>query len=150
MSFTCHPIIQPNPTHLPLPSYPPPPFVPCLPNSKRKSHGGSHSVHSMSRVPSCLGPARLCCPGEVQGLLCVLRLGRGRVSSPVLMTPGPGLLPAAGGWLRGEEGISPSSTLPHGRQVVGPVLPCWYSWGCSYVTPAMCVGKGTLSSTAAA
>lgn len=55
------------------------------------------------------GPAPLCCPLKVQGLLSwMLQPVRGRASSPTLMTPGATLLPASGGVQQGWGGhLSP-------------------------------------------
>lgn len=62
------------------------------------------------------GPALLCCPGKVKGLLSrVLQQVKGWASSPTLMTWGPALLPAIGGKEQGAGSVSLSPMAQHGR-----------------------------------
>ena len=89
---------------------------------------------------SCTPPSQfllLHSPGKIQGPFCqVLQLVRSRDSSPVLMTPGPGLPSVNGGErAKGRRVSLPSSMPQHGRCVVGPAFPHLYPWAISPATP---------------
>lgn len=116
-------------------------FLPCqCYHTAKKRQGQLSHIHTFGDdllMPLPPGSAFLCYTGKVHGLLSqVLQLVRSRDSSPVLMTPGPGLPSVNGGERAKRRRVSLPSSMPqHGRCVVGPAFPHLYPWAISPATP---------------
>lgn len=106
----------------------------------------SHAIGADIPAPTALGPALLCCPSEVLLLFLVLQMVRRRASCPAIKTPGPTLLPAAGG----EVGLSFATKLQRRDPMfmplahlctpllpLGPALLCYPDKVASQFSPVM-------------
>jgi hypothetical protein len=134
-------------------------FLPCPCHHGRQVSGPALTcLHPQGwLLPSGLADLHSCHQGQLYYAAQVRCMGCfpkscswwNRANSHALMTPGPGLQPAADGkgW-GGEKSISSSSMLPQQRQVVGSAFSCSYPrlthiptvWGACSPESRSCLG----------